>query len=170
MKLSRAALLLTFSLFLNACGKSKPPEPAAANATPPVAESAPSQAKPQSKACDLITVEEMSQLLGATVVPTADEGVGRTSCNWAPAGGGMPFAELKVEWGMGDAAMQAASMLSKREPGINDPYDDLGDEAWVTGPAVMIKKGDDLVTIMIYGAQDAAAAVHKIYESAVSRL
>lgn len=166
MKLFHTVLFLTVSLFLTACGNSQPPETAVATA--PVAESA--QAKPQSKACDLITAAEMSQLLGATVIPTADEGVGRTGCNWAPSGGGMPFAELKVEWGQGEAAMEAASMLSKREPGINNPYDDLGDEAWVTGPAVMIKKQEDLFTVMVYGAQDAEAVVHKMYETAVSRL
>lgn len=170
MKLFHTALLLTFTLSLNACGNSEPPTMSVANAPPSTAEPAAEPATPKPKGCDLITADEMSQLLGATVVPTADEGGGRTGCNWAPAGGGMPFAELKVEWGMAEAAMQAASMLSKHEPGINNPYDDLGDEAWVTGPMVMIKKEEDLITLMVYGAQDAEAAIHKMYETATSRL
>lgn len=170
MKHAHAVFLITSTLLLNACGKSEPPETLGANAPPPVAEPAASPAKLKPKGCDLITADEMSQLLGATVVPTPDEGGGRTGCNWAPAGGGMPSAELKVEWGMAEAAMQAASMLSKHEPGINEPYDDLGDEAWVTGPMVMIKKDEDLITLMVYGGQDTEAAIHKMYETASSRL
>jgi hypothetical protein len=164
MKHFHAVLLLTSTLLLNACGSSKAPEAALVDAQPPAA------AKPKPKGCELITADEMSQLLGAAVVPTADEGGGRTGCNWAPAAGGMPFAELKVEWGMAEAAMQAAGMLSKHEPGINDPYDDLGDEAWISGPVVMIKRNEDLISLMVYGAADAETAIHKMYETATSRL
>jgi hypothetical protein len=168
MKHLHAVLLLTTTLLLDACGNSKAPEAPVVDAQPPAAELA--AAKPKLKGCDLITAEEMSQLLGAAVVPTADEGGGRTGCNWAPAAGGMPFAELKVEWGMAEAAMQAAGMLSKHEPGINDPYDDLGDEAWITGPMVMVKRNEDLITLMVYGPGDTEAAIHKMYETATSRL
>jgi hypothetical protein len=40
----------------------------------------------------------------------------------------------------------------------------------VTGPAVMVKRGEDLFTLMVYGTQDAEATIHKMYQTAVSRL
>jgi hypothetical protein len=66
--------------------------------------------------------------------------------------------------------MTANGMLSRHEPGISSPYDGLGDEAVAMGPAVMIKRDDDLVTIIVSGVDEADAAVRKIYDTATARL
>lgn len=153
---------------LGACGRQ--PETNTADAT-----SVPAVTVPERKAlvaCKLVSLDEMKALLGnAGIVATADEDGGATRCTWAPPDGGLPMAELKIERGMAEIAMTAFGMLGKMEPGINNPYDGLGDEAVASGPAVMIKTGDDLYTIMVMGgAEDSDKAIRKIYETAVSRL
>jgi hypothetical protein len=165
-----ATAVLTL-LAVSACGKKETATPPAASAPP--AQSADDVAKDPHdaiQACKLITAQEMRAMLGAEVVPMPEEGVGSTRCVWSLPAGGMPYAELKIEWGMAEAAMMAAGLMSQLEPGINNPYDELGDEAVVTGPVVMIKKDEDLFSIMAVGADDAEGIVRKIYETAVSRL
>ncbi len=50
--------------------------------------------------------------------------------------------------------MQAAGMLSKlRARYPTTLTTTLGDEAWITGPVVMIKRNEDLITLMVYGAR-----------------
>jgi hypothetical protein len=112
----------------------------------------------------------MAALAGKSIQANADEGVGRTGCVWEPQGGGLPRVELKIEWGAAEAAMVASGMLSKHEPGISSPYDGLGDEAVAMGPAVMIKRDEDLFTIIVSGVDEADAAVRKIYDTATARL
>jgi hypothetical protein len=158
-------------LAVSACGKKETATPLAASAPP--AQSAQEVANDPHdaiQACKLITVEEMRAMLGAQIVPMPEEGAGSTRCVWSLPDGGMPQAELKIEWGMAEAALMAAGLMSQVEPGINNPYDELGDEAVVTGPVVMIKKGEDLFSIMAIGADDAEGIVRKMYETAVSRL
>ncbi len=169
---SNLTIAVLAGLALSACGqKSAEPNTAADTATA-AAENAPQSTDPHDdvQACKLITLEEMKAMLGAEVVATAEEGGGSTRCVWNPPSGGMPMAELKIEWGMAEAALTAMGMLSKHEPGINSPYDDLGDEAVVTGPVVMIKKDQDLFSIMSVGAGNPDAIIRKIYETAVARL
>jgi hypothetical protein len=122
------------------------------------------------QACKLITLEEIAALAGKPLPATPDEGGGATTCVWEPEGGGLPRVELKIERGSAEAAMTAFGMLEKHEPGISNPYDDLGDEAVAIGPAVMIKRDDDLFTITALGVDDSEAAVHKIYETATARM
>jgi hypothetical protein len=156
---------------LAGCGNTEAPSVEAAamkdNSTPGAQ---PAVAADDVQACKLITQEEMTALAGAAIQPNADNGVGRTGCVWEPPGGGLPRVELKIEWGMADAAMSALGMLAKHEPGINDPYEGLGDEAVITGPAVMIRRDEDLVTIILSGVDDAEGAVRKIYDMATGRL
>lgn len=173
MKPIRTTLVLVLSLAaLSGCGKSESTMPDAAPAT-----SAQEEAQPQAtaarsapKACDLITADEMTAMVGEPVQGTPDEGGGRTGCVWQPASGGMPYVELKIEWGGGEAAMMASGFLGKVEPGINSAFDDLGDEAVQNGAGVWIKRGDDLVTITPVGTENSESLVRKIYEMATARL
>lgn len=158
-------------LAVSACGRKDAAAPHAASESP--AQSAANVVNDPHdaiQACKLITAEEMRSMLGAEVVPMPEEGVGSTRCVWSLPAGGTPYAELKIEWGMAEAAMMAAGLMSQMEPGINSPYDELGDEAVVTGPVVMIKNGEDLFSITAIGSNDVEGIVRKIYETAVARL
>lgn len=152
---------------LGACGKQPETEVAAAA---PAAEA--SQQKFSKPACELMTLDEMKLLLGRDdIVATAEDGEATTRCVWSLPDGSMPTAELKIEIGSGQVAMQAFGMLGKMEKGINSPYEGLGDQAFASGPVVMIRRGEDLWSIMVFGgAMDGDAAVRKIYDTAVSRL
>jgi hypothetical protein len=118
----------------------------------------------------LISVQEIAGMLGQEVTATPDEGVGRTGCVWQAMSGAMPYLELKVNFGDGEAAMMAAGMLHSHEPEINEAYEGLGDQAVITGPAVMIKRGEDLFTITPMGVEDPAAITHRVYKLATERL
>ena len=66
--------------------------------------------------------------------------------------------------------MMAAGMLHSQEPEINQAYEGLGDQAVITGPAVMIRRGEDLFTITPMGVEDSAAITHRVYQLATERL
>lgn len=173
---STLALLLCFTA-LAGCSKptatdSSAAAPAAVSAAKPAGDAAPavqSVAEPR-KACELVTAEEMSAILGSAVKATPDEGSsGKTQCTYNAVAGVSPYVELSVEWGEGAAAMHAAGAMNQHEPGIADPYQGIGDQAVSVGPTLMIRTGDDLVGIVFSGVVDAPAAARKIFATAKAR-
>ncbi len=126
---------------------------------------------PTPRACTLVSEKEMSAIVGAPVVAEAnDRSAGRTECTYKPAGGSFPYVELSVDWGDGETAMAATGMMEQREPGISNPYDGIGDQAAVVGPALMIRTGKDLVTITLTGVSDVPAAAKRIFDTAKPRM
>jgi hypothetical protein len=122
-------------------------------------------------ACTLVTGAEMSAILGAAVTA---EGIDRpnvkTECNYKPATGISPAIKLSIDWGDGRVAMGAVGAMSAHEPGLTSPYDGIGDQAAVVGPALMIRSGDDLVTIVFTGVSGAPAKAKRIFETAKPRM
>ena len=102
--------------------------------------------------CGLVSQSEMSAILGAPVVADPNHG-GKTECDYKPTSGMSPAVKLTVDWGDGKVAMAAAGMMGKREPGLTSPYDGIGDQASAVGPALMIRTGEDLVTIIFTGVR-----------------
>ncbi len=156
---SHLLLLSASCLFLAGCS------PPSTNA---VAESAKAAAQPapepkQLTACEMVTAAEMTALLGGAV--TAQDGPtnGQTSCNYRDVSGGARNADLKIEWGSGEGGMMGAGLANSQEPGLADPLSGLGDLAVSMGPAIMIKRGEDLVTILVSGVDDRMPAVRGIY-------
>lgn len=169
---------LAFASLLFACtlsGCSKPP-----TATPPAAATqaaseavaaAPEAEVAARKACELVTADEMSAILGSTVSGEPNEGSsGKTECIYKAVAGVSPYVEFSIEWGEGEAALKAAGTMNQHEPGIADPYHGIGDEAVSVGPTLMIRSGDDLVRIVFSGVDDAPATARKIFETAKARL
>ena len=154
---------------LSACGSSEPPSPAEPKPTAEASLSPPS--KPRATACDLVTGAEMSAILGGKVVPrNNDHSNGKTECVYTAAEGVSPYAQLSVEWDSGQDAMVAASMMNKREPGIADPYEGIGDQAVSIGPTLMIRSGEDLVTLVFSGVEDVPGKARRIYDTAKARM
>ena len=111
----------------------------------------------------------MSAILGAPVVADPNRG-GKTECDYKPASGMSPAVKLTVDWGDGKVAMTAMGMMGKREPGLTSPYDGIGDQASAVGPALMIRTGEDLVTIVFTGVTGAPAKAKRIFETAKPRM
>jgi hypothetical protein len=78
--------------------------------------------------------------------------------------------QLEIDWGDGEAAMGAFTMLNRNEPGIGSPYDGLGDEAVAIGPTLMIRTGEDLVKLVFSGVDAAPAKARRIFQTAKSRM
>jgi hypothetical protein len=120
-------------------------------------------------ACALVTEAEMSAILGARVVAEARPG-GNTECNYKPVSGISPAVKLSVDWGDGKVAMASAGAMGRREPGLTNPYEGIGDQAAAVGPALMIRTGEDLVTIVFIGVSGAPAKAKRIFETAKARM
>jgi hypothetical protein len=164
------AVLTIAALTLAACGSSaKPVEQSAA--APAAEASAPLPEKVEAKACDMVPQAEMSAILGSAVVAAADDRSSRkTKCVYTAASGISPYVEFSVDWGGGEASMTAMGMLGKKEKGINNPYDGIGDQAFSIGPTLMIRSGEDLVTLVFSGVDDAPATAKKIFDTAKARM
>ena len=125
-------------------------------------------------ACELVTANEMSMIVGFDVTATSDDVSSRgvTKCGYAPTSGKpMPIIELKVEWGMAEAAMVAGGMLGRMEQGeLTDPLAGVGDQAYMVGSEAMIRHGEDLVRIMAYGVDEPLTAIREIFATAEQRL
>ncbi len=122
-------------------------------------------------ACVLITATEMSEIFGRAMQAEAHEGsVDKTECIYKPADGISPYIELTVEWGEGETAMRAMGAMANVEPGIANPYAGIGDQAVAVGTALMIRSGDDLVTITFSGVDDAPAKARQIFDMAKARM
>ena len=65
--------------------------------------------------------------------------------------------------------MAGAGFAGKHEPGLTSPYDGIGDQAVAAGPALFIRTGDDLVTLVFSGVKDPRTVARKILETAKPR-
>lgn len=133
---------------------------------------APASAEPSGlKACAMVTEAEMSTILGAAVIAEPnDRSNGKTECVYKASSGISPYVELSVDWGSGEAAMMATSLMGKIEPGMTSPYAGIGDQASAIGPTLMIRTGDDLMTIVFSGVDDLPAKAKAIFTTAKARM
>jgi hypothetical protein len=125
--------------------------------------------RPEPVACTLVSESEMSAILGAPVETDPNLRTGN-KCIYKVATGVGPYVELSVDMGDGKTAMAAMGMMGKKEPGITSPYDGIGDQAATVGTALMIRTGEDLVTIVFSGVTDAPAKARRIFDTAKPRM
>ncbi len=127
--------------------------------------------EPHPKACALVSAAEMSTIVDSTVQAEPHEGsVDKTECIYKPADAVSPYVELTVEWGEGESAMSAMGAMAHAQPGITNPYAGIGDQAASVGTALMIRTGDDLVTITFSGVDQAPAKAKKIFDTAKAKM
>jgi hypothetical protein len=134
----------------------------------------PSRTSPHAQPCALVSEAEMSAILGAPVVAeVANKSSSKCTYKATHVGADLrvgPYVELSVDWGDGKIAMSAMGLVEKHEPGLTSPYDGIGDQAAAVGPALMIRTGEDLVTIVFSGVSDAPAKARRIFETAKPRM
>jgi hypothetical protein len=139
------------------------------SADPPAAQTAVAQAaRPAATVCDVVTAAEMSKLLGSPVIAKPQRL--SSDCIYASVADVGPNAELKIERGDGEAAMQGATFANQFESGLANPLTGLGDQAISAGPMIMIRRGDDLISIMVSGVEDSLAAVRRIYAAVDAKM
>lgn len=115
-------------------------------------------------ACTLITAAEMTEMLGTTVTAEADDRPGQTKCSYSTAEEFGPYAEVELSWGDGEAGMAGAGIVANQlGTGIVSPYAGLGDQATSAGPLLLIRRGKDLIQLVISGIMDSTGAAKRIY-------
>lgn len=86
-----------------------------------------------------------------------------------PSGPG-PYSEIEVARGDGRIAMRAAGVMARAEPGIDDPLAGIGDQAVMAGPLIMVRKGEDLVNIVMSGVHAPITKAKAVFATVERRL
>jgi len=167
MKSSRRCALwaAVIALPLAACTKAHQDPAAAAQAAP---SSAANRDSKPTTACGLLGAAEMSALLGGEV--TQDPPRQDDTCEFSAARASGPSAELKFNEGDGQAAMMAGGIMNRHEPGMTDPLAGVGDQAFSVGPVVMIRRGEDLISLRITGVDDPIRRIKLVYGAIDAKL
>jgi hypothetical protein len=123
-------------------------------------------------ACELISAADMSAVLGSAVAAVADNRGGQTKCTYESAGGeiGGPYAEVELSWGDGVAGMQGAGAMDPQLGQVMNKLAGLGDQATSVGPMILIRRGSDLITLVISGVPDRTVKAKRIYGLLDARL
>jgi len=157
-------------LLLAACAKKDKAISESTQAAATVANAPAPQRKPP-VACAMVTPAEMSTILGSSVVAEPHEGSSnQTQCIYKGTSPHSPYVEFTVNWGDGEGAMEAQGMLGQHQAGLTKAYPGVGDQAYAVGPELMIRNGDDLVTLLVLGVNDAPATIKRIFDTAKPRM
>jgi hypothetical protein len=157
-------------LLLAACAKKDKAISESTQAAATVANAPAPQRKPP-VACAMVTPAEMSTILGSSVVAEPHEGSSnQTQCIYKGTSPHSPYVEFTVNWGDGEGAMEAQGMLGQHQAGLTKAYPGVGDQAYAVGPELMIRNGDDLVTLLVLGVNDARATIKRIFDTAKPRM
>jgi hypothetical protein len=117
--------------------------------------------------CEVVPEVAMSAILGTPVVAQMS---GRSKCIYKSDSASGPYVEFSLDRGDGAAGMAGAGFAENHQPGLTSPYDGIGDQAVAAGPALFIRTGDDLVTLVFSGVSDRRTAARKILEAAKARM
>ncbi len=123
-------------------------------------------------ACGLIPGAEMSGLIGRTVATAADDRGGQTKCTYESASGelGGTYVEIQLNWGDGAAGMAGAGAMDKQLGKVMGALAGVGDQATTVGPMILIRRKEDLITLVISGVPDSTVTAKRIYELLDARL
>jgi len=123
-------------------------------------------------ACELISAADMSAILGSTVGAVADDRGGQTKCTYEVAGEeiGGAYAEVQLNWGDGAAGMKGAGIMKPELGSVMSELAGVGDQATSVGPMILIRRGSDLITLVISGVPDTTGAIKRIYGQLDARL
>ena len=66
--------------------------------------------------------------------------------------------------------MRAMGTMANVEPGIADPYSGIGDQAISVGTVLMVRTGNDLVSITFSGVDDVPTKARMIFDTLKAKL
>lgn len=123
-------------------------------------------------ACELIPAAEMTTILGATVTAVADDRGGQTKCTYSSQGDelGGAYAEVELNWGGGAAGMMGAGAMESELGQVMGKLAGVGDQSTTVGPMILIRRGEDLITLVLSGVRDNTAIAKSIYGLLDARL
>ena len=123
-------------------------------------------------ACELISAADMSAALGSAVAAVADNRGGQTKCTYEPPGAeiGGAYAEVQLNWGDGVAGMKGVGAVEPQLGQVMSRLAGLGDQATSVGPMILIRRGSDLITLVISGVPDSTSTARRIYGLLDARL
>ncbi len=123
-------------------------------------------------ACELVSAADMSAVLGSAVAAVADDRGSQTKCTYESAGGEISgaYAEVQLNWGDGVAGMKGAGAVEPQLGPVMSQLAGLGDQATSVGPMILIRRGSDLITLVISGVSNSTAAAKRIYGLLDARL
>jgi hypothetical protein len=140
---------------------------ATAAATADAVAAAVAAAQKRDDPCAYVTQAEMRAILHAPVVPHASGG---NKCVYALPSGPGPYSQIEVARGDGRIAMRAAGAMARAEPGIDNPLAGVGDQAVMVGPTIMVRKGEDLVNIVMSGVDAPIKKAKVVFNTLERRL
>ena len=116
-------------------------------------------------ACQLISAGDMSAILGKAVAAVADDRGGQTKCTYESMDQeiGGAYAEVQLNWGDGAAGMAGVGAMKPQLGKVMGQFSGLGDQATSVGPMILIRRNNDLITLVISGVHDSTAAAKRIY-------
>jgi len=123
-------------------------------------------------ACGLVPAADMSVILGSAVAAVADDRGGQTKCMYSANDDeiGGPYAEVELRWRDGVAGMKGAGAMEPLMGGVMGRLAGLGDQATTVGPMILIRRGEDLITLVISGERDSTGVAKRIYDLLNTRL
>lgn len=160
---------------LAACSRQPPVDPAADAGKAPAAATVAAPARAEvaqsdtpvpggaDKACNRLTARELSAILGTAMTATPNDGTeGITQCAYGPAGGTGPSVEFMVIAGDGASTLRMVREKLHYDPAPARAFAGIGDDVDVQPPTVLIRDGEDLVSLMLVGVDDEPAVARKI--------
>lgn len=116
-------------------------------------------------ACNLIPAEEMSAVLGKPVTAVADDRGKQTKCTYESSDGeiGGAYAEVQLNWGDGEAGMAGVGLAKPQLEKVMGELAGLGDQATSVGPMILIRRNNDLITLVLSGVPDSVTSAKRIY-------
>jgi hypothetical protein len=152
---------------LCACAKSTEPvaQPAQAAQSSPALDvkAALARAQKRNDPCAFVSQSEMRAIVHAPVVARTING--GNACSYDLPSGPGAHAKVQVDRGDGRIGMQSAGAMSGRLRGVENPLAGVGDQAVQVGPTIMVRSGEDLVSIEMSGVSrpiDKAKAIFAI--------
>ena len=123
-------------------------------------------------ACELISAADMSAVLSSPVAAVADNRGGQTKCTYESAGAeiGGAYVEVQLNWGDGVAGMKGVRAVEPQLGQVMSRLAGLGDQATSVGPMILIRRGSDLITLVISGVPDSTSTAKRIYGLLDARL
>ena len=122
------------------------------------------------QACNLLTANELSAVVGSPMVATPQDGDGVSNCKYAPAGDRGPSVEFTVMPGDGESTLQMDRDMKGHDAEADKRFAGIGDDAVVVPPSVQVRVGKDLLVFSLFGVGDEPSAIRKIVSVVKPRL
>lgn len=126
--------------------------------------------KPNPQACELVTAAEVGSIVGQPVhAEVGDQFTNQTICTYKTADERI-VVNFQVDWGDAAAATMGMGAMGQSGPAAAESSAGLGDGYTQFGPTMMIRLGENLVTLQIMGVDDVHDTASRMLQTARPRM